>query len=296
MSDRETLALVMDHPALHGARERLARYRDRTATEPLSQSHWEDLEEIKRAALRHGDQQLAKAVWCLETISTIQERYLAAFSLMRQDAYFDAWCALERCEVNLHHLERHFPVDGNTFGLELIQRHTDGYQSLYPYRVFFSPEILRVTELCSICGERVTLWNRCGHRPGEIYDGQMCGRHITEARLVGVSVVGAPDFKMNVVFPTNPQTGEREDHYNYEPVRYVRDRVDSPWNGWTLHWTKERHPHSNYAHVPPSDPCPCRSGKAYRECCLLEQGVLRPHAAIEFEKPIPPELQATIYF
>lgn len=33
------------------------------------------------------------------------------------------------------------------------------------------------------------------------------------------------------------------------------EAVGSPWDGWALHWTEERHPHSNCAHVPPSDPC-----------------------------------------
>lgn len=116
-----------------------------------------------------------------------------------------------------------------------------------------------------------------------------------EWRLVGMSVVGTPDFKMNVVFLTNAQTGEKEDHYNYDAVRYVRDRLGSPWDRWTIRWTKERHPHALYADVPPSDSCPCSSGKTYQDCCLHEEGVLQPHADILFEKPIPPELETKIY-
>jgi hypothetical protein len=110
-----------------------------------------------------------------------------------------------------------------------------------------------------------------------------------------MSIVGTPHFKMNVAFPTNAQTGEKEDYYNYDAVRYILDRLDSPWDRSSIHWTKERQPHAHYADVPPSDPCPCFSGKAYQDCCLHEEGVLRPHAAIAFEKPVVRELQNTIY-
>lgn len=184
MSDLDTVATVMNHAALGDARDRLSAYRDRTEAERLPQTHWHDLAEIKRQAVQVGNQTLAKAVWCLETISEIQDHYLSAFSSMKDDAFFEAWCELERCEVRLHNLSRHFPEDDDTFGLALFAAHTENYQSLYPYRVYFSPEILRVTELCSICGERVSLWNRCGHRPGEIYDGEMCGRNITDTNPV----------------------------------------------------------------------------------------------------------------
>jgi hypothetical protein len=75
-----------------------------------------------------------------------------------------------------------------------------------------------------------------------------------------------------------------EDTYNYSMVRYAIERLESPFDCWTCHWTKARHPHSRYSQVAAEDACPCESGRTYRECCQNEDGVLRPQCDIDFAK------------
>ena len=78
-------------------------------------------------------------------------------------------------------------------------------------------------------------------------------------------------------------------------MNYVVQALRNPFDGWTMTWTKARHPHSRYRHVGRNDPCPCESGRKYKRCCLPEGGVLRPHIDITFEVPPPTETQAVVY-
>jgi hypothetical protein len=123
---------------------------------------------------------------------------------------------------------------------------------------------------------------------GEIYDGEMCCRIVTEAELLEISVVPDPVQKYSALFfSTNSETDEREDNYDYRIISYLIKCLASPFDPWTFQWTKIRHPHSRYTHLEYDSPCPCESGKTYGDCCLLESGVLRPHCQFSFLRKPP---------
>jgi len=151
-------------------------------------------------------------------------------------------------------------------------------------------------KVCSICGDPISIRNPCGHEVGEIYDGEMCLRRITEAEVLEVSLVETPGHKYAVAFASSSESGGGiKDQYNYAAVRYVIDGLRSPFDAWDLERTKRRHPHSRYYHVTQDEDCPCESGKTYEECCLSESGVLRPHLNIIFSVP-PPESQTKLLY
>jgi hypothetical protein len=244
---------------------------------------------LKRQALARDDQTEAKRLWCLEQVLQTQNLYLAAFSRLKDREFYLAWCDFERVEITLASLERHDTGFWREFRLDFIGTQTAKWQSLYPYKVFTSPEMIERAE-CSICGRPTMPRKPCGHILGEIYDGELCCRVVTEIEAVlGIAFVSKPVQKYSVPFKIDPDTGKSYDHYNYGVPEFAASALRVPFDDWNLERTTRRQPHSRFAEVRKDDPCPCESGKNYEDCCLPEEGVLRPHLEFSFAVPPPPD-------
>lgn len=253
----------------------------------------ESLQWLKREAVAKGDEVGAKCLWCLEQVEAIQRRYVGAFEELKSEKYYEAWCSLEQVELKLHFLGPHggdFFGDGDQYSLPFIRQHTAQFQSLYPYAVFISPEIIEIEKKCTICGQIIAIRRPCGHRVGEVYKGELCGRIVSKSKFVGTAFVRSPVQKYSVPFLVDPKTRETIDQYDYSLVRYVARRLASPFHGWRYELKKARHPHERFRDVGRNDPCPCESGLKYKKCCLNEAGVLRPHYEFLFDVPPPKEL------
>lgn len=245
------------------------------------------LDSLKREAVQSGNQDVAKYIWCLETILTIQRQYVEAFQGMQTGQFYSAWGLLERVEIEIDALISHFDwnKNKNRYQLDFIDKHTLKYQSLYPYKYFISPAMLIKEACCSICGQRITLHSDCGHRIGEIYDGEMCAREITKADVLEMSIVTQPVQKYSVLFISDPKTGETVDQYNYSLVKYAARGTRSPFDRWDVEFTTILRPHSEFKDVGRNDLCPCQSGEKYKRCCLGKEGVETPHANFYFSNP-----------
>lgn len=280
----------MDYPAIIAtylaATSQWARRSQRTDARAKS-----ILGRLKRRAVSKGDQHAAKLAWCYETILSAQESYLGAFQAMKQGEFYEAWKSLERVEIEIPSLMRHFSLEdaSDPFKISFMQAQTILFQSLFPYKFFLSPAMLHLEKVCSICRTPISLHHPCPHRKGEVYDGELCCHEITKADILELSIVTEPVQKYSVLFLKEEGDPEGEvDHYNYTLVNYVISALREPFDKWDVKWTKTRHPHSLYSHVPVGDPCPCGSGTPYRKCCLPTPGVLRPHVQVLLAVP-PPE-------
>ena len=219
-------ALVETDPVLTELREPLLQYRTR-AQGLLASEFCGRLATLKSAAVAAGDQLFAKGVWCLETIGAVQDCFVAGFHACKDDRFYAAWCAWEQCEVNLGFLARHYAPIGNSFGLAHIASHLRRFQELFPYVLFSSPGFVIESSQCSTCGMDFVLRGGCSHRVGEIYDGEMCCRIISEVKLLEISLVAVPANKYTVAFIEGIP-------YNYGAIHYVVSGLRSPWDGWML--------------------------------------------------------------
>jgi hypothetical protein len=256
------------------------------------------LKKYKAESVKKNDQEQAKQIWCYEQILNIQKNYLSAFQKMKDVFFFEAWGLLEQVEIGLHFLEPHFKRDykNDYFLIDFIEKHTKQFQSIFPYKLFLSPAYLYLEKVCSICKKVVSIWNPCGHKKGEIYDGEMCVHEITKAEILELSVVPNPVQKYSVLFIKKSETKEQIDHYNYEIIQYAINGLKTPFDEWEVRWMRVRHPHTLFSHVNRNDYCPCGSGKKYKNCCLPNpRGVLRPHVEFLFSVPPPEGLSAFIY-
>jgi hypothetical protein len=257
------------------------------SAEPSAEAIKVAIAALKRDAVARGDQTAAKRAWCLEQALSAQDNYLRAFDGLESGHFYGAWCDLEKVEIDLGFLERHDTVSWPRFRLDFIRTYTAKWQSLFPYKLFISPELLEEKE-CSVCHQPFRPRTPCGHHVGEIYEGEMCCLIVTKLEVLGVAFVEKPVQKYSVLFLNDKDDGKSRDHYNYAVVQYAANALRKPFDQWDIERTYRRQPHSRFPTIGRNDLCPCESGKKYDECCLPESGVLRPHLEFTFYT-LPPD-------
>ena len=226
----------------------------------------------------------------------IQLKYLEIFALLKKGEYHDAWIKLERCEIMLGSLKQHYTPDSNDkYFINFIYEQVKKLQSIYPYKLFMSPEIIALKKKCSICNKKVSIRNSCGHIKGKIYNGEECYHTVTKAEILSISIVENPGGKYRVLFAADPKTRRTIDHYDYSLLKYLIKRLKSPFDDWNYKALKKRHPHSKFKEYSRNDKCPCGSNKKYKYCCLKEDGIIMPHYEFEFSSPLPDELLKVEY-
>jgi hypothetical protein len=238
---------------------------------------WVVLSNEKVTAIRKGDQERATYIWALEQIATIQDLYLFAISQLKKHEYYESWCTLADLEIQISHFLPHCHVVKSDCHIAFIARVVKQLQSIYPYRIFQSGEIVHKKEKCSICDKVLSLRNPCGHIVGNIYDGKCCRRIVLDVDFVGVSLTENPGMKKNVVFLLDEVSNQKVDHYDYSVVQYFACRLESPWANWQVEKSVRFDDHKNYKKHEKSDRCPCGSGKKYGVCCRQKRGVAVPH-------------------
>lgn len=266
-------------------------YPERTSSGIRDEEMDELIQILKIRAVEENNQVEAKLLWQAQTIASIQHGFIKAFEVLKTYSYYDAWCLLERCEIDVMALKRYYtPSPDDVHRVEYIEKMIARWQYLYPYKMFFSPEILKKKVCCSICGSTVSLRNNCGHEKYGIYDGEMCYHRVEEVDLLSISAVENPVQKYSVAFLSDSEGGDPKDHYDYGNVRFVVDRVASPFHGWASEVTTRVIKDSDVAHLSLEHPCPCLSGKVFGECCFGKTQIIVPHMQVHLSVPPGKEL------
>lgn len=225
----------------------------------LPMEYWKELSNLKNNAVNASDQSTAKVAWFFETIGEIQDKFVETYICFTNGEFYKGWCLLERCEILIGLLDCHFHENNHEFGIEHIRTHTKNFQSLFPYKSFTSPEFIS-QHCCSVCKELITPRNQCEHEVGKIYDGEMCCKEVKNAELLGLAIVDNPVQKYSVI---------NHESYNYEHIKYLVERLPSPWIMWT--YTKSVKLMHMYENIGRNELCLCGSGLKYKKCCLRKK-------------------------
>ena len=242
----------------------------------FNKSIFSQLKKLKQKAISEKDDITANILWCYQAIAKIQFSFICAFEYLKNDLYDDyhaAWLEFERIEIEMSFLRPHLSlVDGN-FHLDFISRITQQFQSLYPYTWFISREIVIKKEKCSICGEIIFLRNRCKHRKGRLYNGEMCFHvvSIKDTDPILCALVQNPFDKYCVLFPKGYT-------YDYFLLRDVISKLKTPFHDWR--YTAYERVKPSFVKAERNKPCPCGSDKKYKKCCMGKQSELELHYAI----------------
>jgi hypothetical protein len=240
------------------------------------------LQSEKQRFVFENDQKSAKVIWCTEQILRSQDLFREAFFHMKSEDFYSAWCALERAEIELFFLSKHVNFQKSEFAINFMETWIPKFQSLFPYQIFASSEIISLEKECSVCKKIVNIRNPCGHIPGEIYNGEQCYRIVTEAKLVGISMVTNPSNKYSVSFLTD-ENGDKRDHYDYSIIKTLVGKLESPFTAWDYEKTTKFYPNTTFKDLGPEESCPCGLDLPYGECCRNKMGISMPH--IQFYIP-----------
>ena len=160
-----------------------------------------EAERLRIEAIAREDEAAANTCWCYSAILHIQENYVIIYNYLKNKKYEEAWRLLEREEIAISMLIENFDIGTvfeDPYQIHYIEHETKQYIKIFPYKLFTSREEIIKEEKCSICGRIVTLRNRCGHKPGKLYMGQLCSRIITDFEPIAVALVKDP-FDMYAV-------------------------------------------------------------------------------------------------
>jgi hypothetical protein len=237
-------------------------------------------------SLAASDDDTANCAWFLQKLARMRRTYLSCVDHFRNDRFYEGWCGLEQVEIGLTSLKRNPFYDPDQFGVTELLRQVTNWQSLFPYRVFLSPEFVIEEEACSICDTSMSPWSSCTHKRGRVYGGRECYRIVRKCDLLAMALVREPVQKYSVARITSQDNNGKEiDQFDYSVVKYVLRGITSPFSRWNAMWTKALHPHDLFVNRSHDGPCPCESGRIYRDCCLNRRGVIRPHLQVTFAKP-----------
>lgn len=282
----------MTTPKLNSFEELCRAVKVRRPSDSFTKSRNKALKKAIEFYVKIDDEEKANKLWVLQTIFEVQNQYLSAFSLIKKKKYYQAWCALEHGEVSLHYLLCHYAHDkDDEYYIGFISNKIESWQSLYPYKVFLSPEILEKKIQCNICKSVISPFTYCEHKVGHLYQGKLCLREVSDLEFLGISLVENPVQKYSVPFLKDEESGKESDHYDYSTVGYVAERLNSPFEDWQPRWTKKMFGRNEFNNLSKEDMCPCNSKKPFGECCYDKQSILLPHLEVEFFKALPKELQ-----
>lgn len=237
----------------------------------------EEIEKLRRNAISLRQEEEANYFSCLMQIYKIQKGYSSAFDLLKNKKYEDAWCLLDRVDIELSYLEANFDIEQNDdkYHMLFIGRMIKEYQKLFPYRHFFSRECIIKREKCSICGKQISLRNQCGHKVGKLYMGELCLRKVVDIELKAVCIVTDPFDKYTYV-----QIPGQE--YEYGMLEALIAEIDDPYDEFYIETVQELKP--EYKNICREDPCPCGSGKKYKRCHLGTKDELMNHHKVHIFK------------
>lgn len=225
-------------------------------------------------AINHGNETISFICWKFLHCITIINNYYEIFTLLQNRQYYEAWKKLETNEYLILDLKRN-KVECDLYKIiNYIDEYTTKFQSLYPYKIFASPEYYVTKMRCSICNKIVDPISGCHHIAGRVYLGRMCIHEVLEMQFISIACVETPQQKYSVMFD------EIENPQRYQVLEYFIPKLSNPFMNWTFSVYTEYIKDKNYK-ISDEEICPCNSKKLYKDCCK-KRLPLKPRPHYEF--------------
>ncbi|AIY81699.1 SEC-C motif family protein [Clostridium botulinum 202F] len=230
-----------------------------------------ELKRLKKIAVENMKQDEAKHIWCLEKVYLAKKLFIEAFRLMKEGDFERAWNNLDRSDIELNFLKSHFDYSDNKYDLLFIENEIPKYQELFPYDLFTSRESIESDFTCSICGAKIGIRNKCEHKVGEIYNGEMCVKVVNKIELLGIAIVRKPFDKYTILHVDGIE-------YNYFMLENLMKYLDNPFEKWgyETEWREWNYKNDEtYKDIGRNDLCLCGSGRKFKKCCLINKSKVK---------------------
>lgn len=239
-----------------------------------------ELKKLKKIAVENMKPDEAKYIWCLEQVCKVKKLFIKAFKLMKEGNFERAWNNLDMSDIELGFLKPHFDYSDNQYDLLFIEKEIPKYQELFPYDLFASRESIESDFTCSICGAKMGIRNKCQHKVGEIYNGEMCFRIVNKIKFLGIAIVRKPFDKYTILHTNGIE-------YNYFMLENLMKYLDTPFEKWgyDIEWHEWNYKNDEaYKGIGRNDLCPCGSGKKFKKCCLINNSKVKHYKLWGYNK------------
>lgn len=225
----------------------------------LDEEIYNIIDNLRLNAISEKNEDEANYLWCLRQIFIIQKNFLFAFRSLQNEEYKNAWLSFDSADIELGMLENNFDITQNEdkYHLGFIERIIKKYQRLFPYHLFLSRESIIKKEQCSICKQEIRIRDKCNHKVGKLYMGELCLREVVDFEFKAFCIVTDPFDKYSVL-------EIKYMDYNYEVLKWLLKNIENPYDDFSFEETKVKNP--LYKNIGRNELCPCGSGKKYKKC------------------------------
>lgn len=256
-------------PQIQSILEQLNQKKQRLQTNDFSEAYREyglckeNFKEILAIAKVQKDELLANAQYVFGEYFLLFCNLSDYFDMLMREEFKASWSKLQDCLDLLIDIGRFVNV-GERFDVPKILSCLEGYEQLYPYRVFASSEFIVSKSHCSICGKSTQSLS-CFHRRGQLYWGERAIEIIDQIEAFqGVAIVSHPEDKRCII--------ELADDIHAEGEKYKKligfVKLNLPFLAkFTIYSQIETRLSEDMPKVGGNRPCPCGSGKKFKHCC-----------------------------
>lgn len=178
-----------------------------------------NLLELKRKYIEHGLSDEANLAFCLDLSLQSVQYELQMLINIKEDDMSEAWSNLVKAQVTYGSVVRNCPYESISANGYITR--LEWYEKLlFPEMMFASVGGIVKKSHCSICNES---YNKCNHIKGELYNGEICTRVITEMELEEVSLVDVPANKQCRVLTTT-YNGKTVDSLTLREVKKTNEK------------------------------------------------------------------------
>ena len=218
--------------------------------------------EIELFSKQNNDEQLANSTYVFKCYFLLFCHLMIYFDSLKKKMYTQSWNFLQDCIDDIRLIGR---FAEERFDLTEILDLLLAYESLYPYRIFASPEIVIEKSNCSICGKSMQSLE-CDHIKGNLYWGKLATNRIEKIKsLLAISVVTHPEDKRCVLECCEESITEVEkfkilDEFLKLGIPYFQMfKINPQYKYIPKGYTTNR-----------NEKCPCGSGLKFKKCCGKE--------------------------
>jgi hypothetical protein len=220
-------------------------------------------DDLQKLAIKSNNESLANSKYLCKEYLRLFCLLSKYFRSLDEKQYRRSWDYLQDCLDTAYWIGQSTPT-GTRYEIPILIDLLTAFESLYPFKMFGSAEMIISKSECSICGQPFQSLN-CPHIKGHLYWGEVALEIVTEIReLQAVSLVEHPLDKRCVIEINDDERSEPEKfrlldeflNYKLQPLQLF---------SFEIHKSRRKNP--DIVEVGRNDTCSCGSGKRFKECC-----------------------------
>lgn len=231
-------------------------YRERQESEPLFKC-------IKQYAIENNIEELANAQYVASLYMKLLCQLSSYFKSLQEKEYRESWNILQDCLDSAYWIGQ-YTITENRYEIPQIVDLLTSYESLYPYKIFASTEMIITKSECSICGKPFQSLD-CPHIKGNLYWGEVAFENVTEIKeFQAVALVSHPLDK-RCVMELSDDTRTKEE--KFQLLHEFLEQQIPAFQLFSIEIQKTMRQRPDIKIVGRNDKCPCGSGKKFKNCC-----------------------------